>query len=391
MPVDAIFLLPWGSQIDELVLALREAGGRFVVVYDEFCDITSYRDHPNIDWLWHKDFLADPGRYSGVRCLPVTEAGIYLLNASGALAHACLSMSKAALFCITKLEQSAFLSAAGVLQIDKSIVASPDGVCLPTIGYPLIVKPNFGFASMFTKSVRTSEELIEHLEFYQAEVKNTQLHHFSSLYFESLRRSRQLDVMIAEKAYVDWDFYSVVYVVRDGSVYSVFPCRGMLKAMGKYSSFAWRAFASIVEQTPKPAMILAEVGRKLVPALGVLGGVFSIEILISPEADDYRVLEFECRPMGSWMNRLIDYSFGVNLDRVFIDFFLGLRPTIDTNRRQAGLITRNSDTSPVFERLTNFTPVAIDRRESGGAMLTDCLYDHEALAALQIEEPVSGT
>lgn len=384
MPVDAIFLLPWGSQIDDLVTAISEAGGRFVVVYDEFCDITTYRGHPNIDWLWHEDFLADPGRYNGVRCLPVTEAGIYLLNASGALAHARLSMSKAALFCITKLEQSAFLSAAGVLQIDKSIVASPDGVNLPTIGYPLIVKPNFGFASMFTKSVRTSEELIEHIEFYQTEVQNTQLHHFSSLYFESLKRSRQLDVMIAEEAYLDWDFYSVGYVVRDGAVYSVFPCRGLRKTTGKYSSFAWRAFASIVEQTPGPAKILAEVGRKLVPALSLLDGVFSIEILISTKVDDYRVLELECRPMGSWMNRLIDYSFGVNLDRVFIDCFLGLDPTIDTSRRQAGLITRNSDANPVCERLTKFTPVAIDRRESGGAMLTDCLYDHAALAALQI-------
>lgn len=384
MPVDAIFLLPWGSQIDDLVPAISDVGGRFVVVHDEFCDITTYRGHPNIDWLWHEDFLADPDLCFGLSCLPVTEAGIYLLNASGALAHARLSMSKAALFCITKLEQSALLSAAGVSQIDKSIVAGPHGVNLPTIGYPLVVKPNFGFASMFTKSVRTEKELIEHLEFYQAEVQNTQLHHFSSLYFESLTRGRQLDVMVAEEAYLDWDFYSVGYVVRDGAVYSVFPCRGLRKTTGKYSGFAWRAFSSIVEQAPGLAKILAEVGTKLVPALGVLDGVFSIEILISTKMDDYRVLEFECRPMGSWMNRLIDYSFGVNLDRVFIDCFLGLRPTIDSSRRRAGLITRNSDATPVFERLTKFTPVAIDLRESGGAVLTDCLYDHAALVALQL-------
>lgn len=384
MLVDAIFLLPWGSQIDDLVAAISEAGGRFIVVYDEFCDITTYRDHPSIDWLWHENFLVDPRRYYGLPCLPVTEAGIYLLNASGALAHAQLSMSNAALFCITKLEQSAFLSAADVSQVNKAIVAGPNGFSLPTIGYPLIVKPNFGFASMFTKNVRTPEELIEHLKFYQAEVHNTQLDHFASLYFEPLRRNRQLDVVIAEKAYLDWDFYSVGYIVRDGAMHSVFPCRGMRKTTGKYTNFAWRAFASITEPTPELANILAEVGKKLVPALGVIDGVFSVEILISTKADDYRVLEFECRPMGSWMNRLIDFSFGVNLDRVFIDCFLGLRPAIDTSRRQVGLVTRSSDATPVFEGLAKFTPVAIDRRESGGTMLTDCLYDHAALAALQI-------
>lgn len=368
---DAVFLIPWGAQSDVLAAVLQEKNGRWLIVADERTDITPFQHIKNIEIVSSDFFIEHSEKYLLAKWMPVTEVGAYCALRTGLYERAEFLFTSSLLETVTKLQTQDALNRAGIPCVRKEILREK-GAAL-TIKFPCIVKPNYGFASLFTKVVASLEEAEAHASDYKNSVKNTPINIYLKKYIEHLGLPH-IDDILLEPDLTSWKFLSVSVVVKNNSVVCVLPIVGLQNSPSEYAHFQWRRAMAGMDLPSGIKVKLEEISTRFVEYFSIKAGVFSFEALADFQTGDINVLEIEARTMGSWVTMLIQHSHGINLEEVSFRLFLDLDTSVSLSLPRKALAVRQAKDHSTDDLVGRF-PIMQREFLSGDVLVKDMIFD----------------
>lgn len=307
---------------------------------------------------------------AGARVMCSHESGVYWVaehrRSVGRpnFAETCLRM-------LVKTRLAAELAAAGVTVAPKwPLRSARDPLDLP---YPLVAKPNFGFASMLVKRIPDAAALSAYRRDYDRLRQRSLLTEYDD-FAGRCADADPAEVILEPDLTASTVFLTVPFLVHDGTVAGVFPIRGEGQRRDDLTDFHWNAFRCGEVPDGAVAALHRDLPR-LVGAFGLTGGVYEVEALYDETADVLYVLEFSPRVTGGFIPELVRRSTGVDLDFLGILYFLGHGPVEPppVPREPHLLILRPVDEEPPAE-VAGLRRVAARRRRLGDADYVDEIY-----------------
>jgi hypothetical protein len=321
---------------------------------------------------------------AGARAMCCHERGVYWV-AQHRAAVGTLNFHEACLRMLTKAEMAAALSAAGVGVTRKYRLADVrDPASLP---YPLIAKPNFGFASTLVKRIPNVDSLRKYQEEF-AELRQRSLLTEYDGFAVGCLGADLLEVVLEPDLSRLTRFLTIPFLVRDGKLTQYFPITGLSQHRSELTDFEWTGFHT--GPVRHAATAIEKVLSRLIPVLGLTGGVYEIEALYDDAEDRLFVLEFSPRVTGGSIPQLIQLAFGVDLDFLGMLNFLGVsvQPAQVHAARTLVLTIRRAE-SPVDSELRG-RPVLNRRvRWLGGSEYVDEIREADP-AKLSTDELAGG-
>ncbi|MEU9372566.1 hypothetical protein AB0D94_02095 [Streptomyces sp. NPDC048255] len=367
---ETLIVFPSPTQLETVGKAAALTGVPLTVVLP---DSAGRPDIPGVTVLSAAEVAARTAAPRGARAMCCHESGVYWMaehrSAVGDpnFAEVCLQM-------LVKTRLGAELSGLGVTVVEKrKLDQVEDRAALP---YPLVVKPDFGFASMLVKRVAD----VRALDAYERSFR--QLRERSLL--------TEYDAFIAD--YPDADprgivvepdlggstlFLTVPFLVRDGELVGSFPIRGVGRRGDELTDFHWNAFqCGDVSQGALAA--LDRDLRLLTKGLELSGGVYEIEALWDEEREVLYVLEFSPRVTGGFIPELVRRTTGVDIELLGLLYFLGVEPgpgtAAEPYRSEPHLLVLLGEGDEAPETVRGVAPVATRTRRLGDSEFRDVIY-----------------
>lgn len=253
--------------------------------------------------------------------LCLNELALYVLAAVAPGVEA--GIDRRLLAVVTKSAQRAFISGAGLrVSPARFLTQLPDEIDVDSaadvIGQlPVVVKPDFGFASMLVRRITSP---VDWRSFVEVAGRPERWPLRADYATGILGRPELLNAFLVEPDLSGGTFLSVAFA-WDGQKSTAFPVAGLQAESSALSNFAWRQFVAPAALTPQQ---LAELEEDLA-ALARVGvtrpGVYEAELLATPNGPVY--LEFSPRPTGGLVPDLVRHAYGVDIDRAAVRLFLG--------------------------------------------------------------------
>jgi thymidylate kinase len=307
---------------------------------------------------------------AGARVMCGHESGVYWVAehrrsvGQPNFAETCLRM-------LVKTRLAAELVNAGVTVAPKwPLPQVADPLTLP---YPLVAKPNFGFASMLVKRIPDAAALSAYRRDYDRLRQRSLLTEYDD-FADRCTDADPAEVIVEPDLTASTIFLTVPFLVHGGTIAGIFPIRGEGQRHDDLTDFHWNAFR--YGEVPDGAVTaLHRDLPRLVDAFALTGGVYEVEALYDETADVLYVLEFSPRVTGGFIPELVRRSTGVDLDFLGILYFLGAGPVepppIPSEPHL--LILRPVDEEPPAV-VADLRRVATRRRRLGGADYVDEIY-----------------
>ena len=283
------------------------------------------------------EFLEWMGRQPSDQWCCCNELAVYFValhrERAGQLAFAstCLDM-------LTKLEMHAALCRAGVSSLPKT----PLNQLKRPLSRPVIVKPNFGFASTLVQRIGSDVELDVYLSSYD-QLRQQSIVAPYQLEYLSRYRAAELEQILVEPDVSTGVFLSVPFVVTDGRLASSWPVVGAQHEKTADTHFRWLGFRA-------PAGLTEEIRSRLDATLDALARAFTCgsliceaEIIIDPCDGTPWVLEFSPRVTGGSIPQLIYHAHGIDLERLMIALALEIDLPAPTLISRECLLIRRHD------------------------------------------------
>jgi biotin carboxylase len=333
---DVILVLPEGEGPPDVELPAVDAG--------------SFRRRPalpNERWLCcNEHAVYFVGRYRDrVRALPF---------------HArCLDM-------LTKLDMAAALRDAGVRVLPKTALRRESSVAL---SFPVVAKPNLGFASILVRRVESDASLRAYVADYDAARRASPVTWFQERYFD-LVPDESLAQIILEPEVRDSTFISASLVVSKGRLEAQYLAEGVGCETSPTSDFQWRRFRAPARVGLAMREAIAAEMQKIARAFALDRAVFEAEMLVNERTGDVWVLEFSPRIVGGFIPELLLHATGVDLERVALAFALDLPVSLDQRADQECLLLNRDAPCPSLEHRL----ISSQERAFGGRHIVDEVY-----------------
>lgn len=241
---------------------------------------------------------------------------------------------------LTKADMGNVLGKAGVPVLLKKSLKIFDEVEI----FPIIVKPNFGFASALVKRITSQQELEKYTREYINFRNCSLIKSYQKDYFYNYDY-KLLEEIMFEPDVSEGIFLSIPFIASPDGLIASFPVVGRKKIRTSESHFVWTEF-----QAPDhlPSEVRERVDRildRLCKSFACSTSVFHAEIILDPKDSTPWVLEFSPRITGGNIPRLIYYSYGIDLDTYALELALGLNinPVPNYNTRDAIIISRKDE------------------------------------------------
>ena len=353
-------MLPNDDQLDAAARVSEERGVPLTAVVDE-----ATAGHHGRVALTTADALARRERAPhGARAMCCHERGVYWV-AWHRQAVGALNFDERCLRMLTKADASRELAAAGVTVLPKRRLR-PGGEVPPAGEFPLVAKPNFGFASILVKRVPDPQALERYLQDFDRLRAQSMLEVYADFAREHIGPAAYDVVCEPDLSEQDSFFLTVPFLVQDGELRRLFPILGLDTRADRLTDFSWSRFHT--GPTPPGAHeALARELELLVAGFGLSGGVYEIEALYA--GGRAHVLEFSPRVTGGLIPELVRLATGVDLHTHGLLYFLGINEPLPPagQPRRLGLRLRRSDEPPDTD-----APVLMAReRVLGGITFVD--------------------
>jgi biotin carboxylase len=194
------------------------------------------------------------------------------------------------------------------------------GAWPPETDFPLFVKPVKSFFSVGAQRVNSREQLA-HIKDHWAR-SGAFFQPFETLFTKYTGESLGTNYLLAE------GLLEGLQTTLDGYV-----CHGEVQVIGVVDSIMFPntiAFERFEYPSSLPTVVqdrMAEIARKVMPALGFDNGQFNIEFIYNPHADSVHIVEINPR-MSSQFADLFEKVDGTNSYSVLLDLALGRKPTV---------------------------------------------------------------
>ncbi|MEV4442378.1 hypothetical protein AB0K09_25880 [Streptomyces sp. NPDC049577] len=367
---ETLIVFPNPAQLETVGRAAALTGVPLTVLLP---DGAACPDLPGVSVLRASEAAARAAAPEGARVMCCHESGVYWMAEHRAavgrpnFAEVCLRM-------LVKTRLGAELAGLGVTVVDKIPLAGVrDRDALP---YPLVAKPDFGFASMLVKRIPDAVALADYERSYR------QLRDRSLLteYDEFIATQPDADpwgVILEPDLTGSTLFLTVPFLVRDGELAGMFPIKGVGQRGDELTDFHWNAF-HCGDVPPGALDALDRDLRLLVKGLGLTGGVYEIEALYDERRGTLYVLEFSPRVTGGFIPELVRRTTGVDVELLGLLHFLGAEPGPDvaTGPRHAEphLLVLMADGDPEPAAARGAAPVASRVRRLGDTEFRDVIY-----------------
>jgi hypothetical protein len=331
--MDTVYVLfPSGAQLELVEELALLSPFEVCVVMPDVGDVPS----TTIELLRARDLIAtERRRGSRDRWHCCNEHALYFVSQNRDVAGA-LAFDTRCLDMLTKLQMSTKLAEADVSVLPK---ARLDGIPLETIVYPIVAKPNFGFASILVQRLATRDALDEYIKVYAESHAESLVPWFEQTYFRA--EPAEIRQIVIEPEMVDAVFVSASLVVDSGRLRELFLVEGVKREASQTSDYQWREFRTPVALPPALFVKIRDEMQKIASRFAVRDAVFEAELLIDIVAKRVITLEFSPRIVGGFIPQLIFHSTGVPLERLAMSLALGMESEFSaTSSRACSLANR---------------------------------------------------
>jgi len=342
-----VILFPSSATLNELArLGPQEAST--LIVADEPPQLESR-------WLTPEAFIASDEPEQSRRWYCDNETSVYF-----AARHRdrCpwLAFGQLCLNTLTKLELGHALESIQLPVLHKTPITSycddPD--------YPVVAKPNFGFASCFVKRADSRTDLQNHAARFAREWALSPLASYAMRFFPKSRES-ELKQLVLERCVTHATVLNAALVVHDRTLVDLHLVFGDVTEATISSDFQWRGFrySGLVPRELHERSW--RIAQSLVTFFNLSSCVAEAELLYDAQSQELYVMEFSPRVIGGSLAVLVEHGTGVNLRQVALKLFfqgqadwsrtrsrdcairlrLGDRPTIPANTRPIFWMERN--------------------------------------------------
>lgn len=363
-----VIVSPWGKQSDAIESVAAELDHELLVVFDELTDMAPLRRVTNVRLITETEFHEHASELLDRLWFPFTQVGTYCILRTGLSESAKLPFARSAMMGTTKSLADRLLADHGLPTIDR--------VVPPECDYPIVGKPNFGFASRFVRICHTPGEVAELRRQISEQYTSSMLGSYHSRYFRNGDLAPDPSALVFEKDLSHREFYSVSFVVSRSGEISIYPVRGIGRHKNETSDFMWRE--GVVTRISRDLdEMLKTLAKRLTRVFGISFGVYGCEVLVDPILGDVSILEFESRPMGGWINDLIDVAYGIDLDQIALRLALGQSPSTLVGLCREVYGRRTEEGAPEEPVLEKACPIRRIARLSERYQLVDVVYDLE--------------
>ena len=185
--------------------------------------------------------------------------------------------------------------------------------------FPLIGKPNFGFASIGVKKIDNEKELVAYEKTFNNIIKNSEINNMKNIYFSDLQIKP-----IYEKSIKDGYFFSVpfFYDSKKDKI-TIFPVEGHEQIKTNTTDLYWSKFVYDEDSINKNIYnMIEELLYQVVLNFKINTSINMAEVMYDYEEDKINLIEFSPRVPGGRLSKLINYGSGINLDEISIKSFV---------------------------------------------------------------------
>ncbi len=301
------------------------------------------------------DFLEWAEGQQGDEWFCCNELAIYFVAKHRQLAGR-LPFREVCLDMLTKLDMHEELCRAGVPSLPKT----PLSKLRRPLDYPVVVKPNFGFASTLVKRIKSEDELESYLAEYSSLRRVSVVASCEARYLDYYART-VLEQLLVEPDKSTGTFLSITFVVREGRLDSSWPAIGYRRECTGESHFRWAGFQAPTYLSGASREMLDETLDRLAHTFVTGNWVCSAEVILDEVDGTPWVLEFSPRVMSGSLPRLIYHAHGVDLERQMIAFALGINLPFRTVFNRKCLLVRRTDTG-TSESLSRLPDGVLERQ-----------------------------
>ncbi|SDY10681.1 acetyl-CoA carboxylase biotin carboxylase subunit family protein [Thermoactinomyces sp. DSM 45892] len=218
---------------------------------------------------------------------------------------------------------------------------------------PMVVKPNFGFASTLVKRITSKQELEKYMTEYIQYRHGSLVETYQEAYFHN-NDPQLLEEIMFEPDISTGTFLSVPFIASPDGLIASFPVVGSKRVQTKVSHFVWTEFHAPDHLPSEIRNRIDQVLDKLSTSFARCPSVFHAEIILDPQDGTPWVLEFSPRITGGNIPRLIYYAYGIDLDTYTLELALGmnLKPIDRYNMEDVIMISRKEG-----ENISNYGTV----------------------------------
>ena len=219
------------------------------------------------------------------------EAAVYFVARHRSIAGE-LSFDERCLDIVTKLKMHSFLDSLEIPVIKRIDLSKGE---LPT-SFPVVVKPNFGFASTLVKRIASMNELRDYAEDYPKIKQDTLVGGYPEHLIPEMS-AEEKDQLLIEPDLSSYRFFSIPFYVKKGELLAWFPVEGVQNNSDTISDFHWTGFDAPVQVS---APVTGKIERILerLASLAKTTTVFEVEMLVDEHSGEVYVLEFSPRMVG---------------------------------------------------------------------------------------------
>ncbi len=246
---------------------------------------------------WTEDFLVHTARLATLLGLPTSSPESMLAARDKATARR--------LFAHHQVPSATFSTATSLVEA---------AVAAETIGYPVVVKPAAGMASIGVTRVNAAEELP---------------HAFDTAAAEAGHSVESAEVLI--EGYLEGPEFSVECVTRHGITTVVAVTH---KSLGEEPHFEEQAHS--VDAADPLLATVAPAATAAIAALGITDGVQHVELRLVDGLP--RLIEVNARIGGDLIGLLVHRATGISLPRAAADIACGAAPDLTPTRQEAAAI-----------------------------------------------------
>lgn len=208
---------------------------------------------------------------------------------------------------LTKLEMADILDKKGIPVIPKKKITEFHS------DYPVIAKPNFGFASTLVKKINSAYEFENYLENFNSLWKTSEIKTYQEKYFSDKKISFLKKILI-EPDLSSGTFLSVPFIVKDKSVVNFFPVQGNSCQKSQSSDYSWHSFVAPADISTKIHNKIHDILNRIALHFASHDAVFHVEIIVDA-SDNVWILEFSPRISGKAICELLFHSTGIELEK----------------------------------------------------------------------------
>lgn len=197
--------------------------------------------------------------------------------------------------------------------------------CCSKNEFPMVCKPNFGFASIGVKVVNNKIELNKYINEFNSIIRGSEIDKLKDLYFSDDRI-----FPICEKQIKYGYFFSVPFIYnKETGNLTIFPVEGVKQSKNKTTDLYWTKFIYNEEYINKDIYnMIRDLLYKIATKFKLRSSVNMAEVIYDFETDKVYLVEFSPRIPGGRLSQLILYGSGVNLNKISVDIFCGRKYTL---------------------------------------------------------------